>query len=877
MGTKLPLNSITDIFATNTASLIKQNFDALSDEIDNLISRDGADPSSLTANLDANNQRIINVQTPVNNADAVNKSYVDNIIGTGGTGGGGSNPTGTTALGTTYVTNLTFDGATDQSISLNTLIEDARAGSTLKIVSPDGRPLRLDRAVVIEKPIRLDFSDTPITIGGSDGLGQGQIRVQGTSNEVTPAFQLASSVSAGANQIVIIDSPSGIDITDFEVGTVFNIRGQNGVNGNALQVDKNRFVTAVDVNNKIVTFEPVLEFSYDPTYPGSAWVPSEADPVDRTLINIVQAYPLTAVAAPGDTTVTVSTENSENFTVGDYCALFNNRIASDIAGSSTNLIDRELFIVKSVDTGAGTIELQGRVRRGFNTEFGYIEKLNLNEDVSIIGPSQLNIASADTVNREPIIYFNGAVNCYCENWRLNNIGNTVSPRGPIVRFEDALACSAHNIARLEDDESLATSGDLYGIIFALGSKDCYVDGFLTSGCRHGFAFFQSTDCAVYNHLSIADLINAGDCHGLNSYGSVISNFIYRGHDGQTVDANDTFGITISNTFHNAGDFDVTITNGIISGFNETSEAAIKVIAPSDDVVISNVHFRDCHFGVLVKNEQTVDGGSVKVMNCSATRMTAEAVYDGTNAGSNFADGIEVQGLITDGTRTGTDGGHTTIQDNDIITHTAVNYTPADEKINSHVAAIDAALASLTSGGSVWGNITGTLSAQTDLQAALDGKSGTGHQHTLSDITDAGTIASEDDAPSDGNTYGRLNGGWAVAAGGGGASVSRPLDVSAPTITVTQSDINSGTWHFVNSSSSSVTIDIPAGLTFPADQVSVLAFYAASYSNPVQVTIHTDYVDGTNGGTITATGDILQLLVFNYGGVTTIRAVKGGIV
>jgi hypothetical protein len=36
--------------------------------------------------------------------------------------------------------------------------------------------------------------------------------------------------------------------------------------------------------------------------------------------------------------------------------------------------------------------------------------------------------------------------------------------------------------------------------------------------------------------------------------------------------------------------------------------------------------------------------------------------------------------------------------------------------------------------SVWGAISGTLSAQTDLQTALNGKSATGHAHAASDVT-----------------------------------------------------------------------------------------------------------------------------------------------
>lgn len=42
------------------------------------------------------------------------------------------------------------------------------------------------------------------------------------------------------------------------------------------------------------------------------------------------------------------------------------------------------------------------------------------------------------------------------------------------------------------------------------------------------------------------------------------------------------------------------------------------------------------------------------------------------------------------------------------------------------------------GGGVWGSITGTLSDQTDLQAALDSKAATSHTHTASQVTDFNT-------------------------------------------------------------------------------------------------------------------------------------------
>ena len=75
---------------------------------------------------------------------------------------------------------------------------------------------------------------------------------------------------------------------------------------------------------------------------------------------------------------------------------------------------------------------------------------------------------------------------------------------------------------------------------------------------------------------------------------------------------------------------------------------------------------------------------------------------------------------------------------------------------------------------VWGNITGTLSNQTDLQTALNGKSDVGHTHVMVDITDSTWISditnesikdlldvSSSMIPSDGQvlTYNSTSGLW----------------------------------------------------------------------------------------------------------------------
>ena len=59
-----------------------------------------------------------------------------------------------------------------------------------------------------------------------------------------------------------------------------------------------------------------------------------------------------------------------------------------------------------------------------------------------------------------------------------------------------------------------------------------------------------------------------------------------------------------------------------------------------------------------------------------------------------------------------------LDENIVAAASATNYTPAASHVQGHLAGIDTAIGAI---GTVWGDITGTLSNQTDLQAALDAK------------------------------------------------------------------------------------------------------------------------------------------------------------
>ena len=77
---KLTLNDVNS--GQGTTNAINANNDLIETALENTLSRDGTSPNAMSANLDMNNKRILNVGTPVSDSDAATKAYVD------GTGGG---------------------------------------------------------------------------------------------------------------------------------------------------------------------------------------------------------------------------------------------------------------------------------------------------------------------------------------------------------------------------------------------------------------------------------------------------------------------------------------------------------------------------------------------------------------------------------------------------------------------------------------------------------------------------------------------------------------------------------------------------------------------------------------------------------------------
>ena len=75
---KLTLSTITGGYGS--VDTINTNFSAIVALIDTLVSRDGTSPNTMTATLDMNSQRLINLPDPVSSSEAATKGYADQTV-----------------------------------------------------------------------------------------------------------------------------------------------------------------------------------------------------------------------------------------------------------------------------------------------------------------------------------------------------------------------------------------------------------------------------------------------------------------------------------------------------------------------------------------------------------------------------------------------------------------------------------------------------------------------------------------------------------------------------------------------------------------------------------------------------------------------------
>lgn len=112
---KLTLTDISSGYSST--STINTNNGLIETALENTLSRDGTSPNTMSANLDMNSNKVVNVTDPTGNQDAATKAYVD-LIATGS-----ATTTVLTTGSATFSTVLT-GFATALDVSLNYQIVD---------------------------------------------------------------------------------------------------------------------------------------------------------------------------------------------------------------------------------------------------------------------------------------------------------------------------------------------------------------------------------------------------------------------------------------------------------------------------------------------------------------------------------------------------------------------------------------------------------------------------------------------------------------------------------------------------------------------------------------------------------------------------------
>lgn len=84
---KVTLNDVA-VLSDSLITAINSNNTAIENAIENTLSRDGTSPNSMSASLDMNSNRILNLPDPATDQEPATKSYVDSHSGGGGGGGG---------------------------------------------------------------------------------------------------------------------------------------------------------------------------------------------------------------------------------------------------------------------------------------------------------------------------------------------------------------------------------------------------------------------------------------------------------------------------------------------------------------------------------------------------------------------------------------------------------------------------------------------------------------------------------------------------------------------------------------------------------------------------------------------------------------------
>jgi len=528
--------------------------------------------------------------------------------------------------------------------------------------------IRINKVVTLyAHNVEVEFR-SPIVYGES-----GAIRMFGEQPEVTRGefegepklkAKLAEDAESGDDFIILSDNPENMQASDFLVGDVVTLRGQNDLFGKAL-TKQVLHVESINVGLNKLTFAEELEFDFLVTYPGSDWVP---DLTTGTTVALAAYAAFQADVSPGDMLVAVDATQllSSGIAVGDVVLVSTNETENAInsnahtGGGSPYKNTARLEIKKIVAKGLATVTFDSPLVDSYSTAtFGGITLLSPITGSSFKG-IRASYAEEQLSRNTHGIQIGYGYKCRIEDCEVDGSGGG---KGNGIRVSHCLECEV--VDSRVSNAAFIGSGEGYGFSAYTCDRNRFINC-RAEGCRHNF-LCQKANHTLFTHCtSVNDGISGFDVHGVNS---INTHFVgCQGYGGPLLadDATHKSIFRVGNTSHAVGDFGTVIENCFVSQAkllgDIASYAAIEIFGASEDISMRGCAILDCDTGIRAGYDNFADTeadniANVILRNNSWIRVdTLSDINDAVGESTTDLDdgGLKrVSGILTPGTTTGT--------------------------------------------------------------------------------------------------------------------------------------------------------------------------------------------------------------------------------
>jgi hypothetical protein len=481
------------------------------------------------------------------------------------------------------------------------------------------------------------------------------IRIMGEFDEFTrnPSgnklkLRAASFDDANSRMVLPLATGEGAYLL---VGDKITVRGQNDINGKAIQ-KQTTFVYSIVGDD--VTCVDESDYTFQPTYPQSEYPP---DLTTGTTIAVVRYSNFTTDISAGAASATVT--DASIFSVGDVVYVSDGRVEHDVQPNSARVYRNAAVMeyAKIVGITGNVISFEHALERSYLTSFyGGVSRVLPVRHSSISGVVGEWLADGASRSQNALQVGYG-YDCQIHDCYLDGANGR---KGHAIRISNSYRCAVYR--NHIDGAKFFDSGEGYGIT-CYYSTNCDIRQNYINGCRHNILFQAATNCRAFENYCDNDYVSSIDGHSANSQGLHIFNNVVtrsRGRGGSVTSGTlvtTAGGIRIGNGSHVCGDHNVVVEGNWITRYNGTSAdlpecSAIDIYPSSRDVTVRNNQVIDCTNGIelhAVSNTvpETITGFNWLFQGNRLLRCTNPVKTNSSTTNSVF-DRITFEGNIDEG-------------------------------------------------------------------------------------------------------------------------------------------------------------------------------------------------------------------------------------